>query len=224
MDKNTFGKLLDCPGSISADEWDMLRRELDQYPYSAPLQVLSLMADKASATPLWEKRALPRVTLYCQDGNILRKHLASMDVPRPHTKPAQPTPTGHEPAFSPNGGAQTESDNDTFDILQAINSYQEVSFKTAPKSVILSNFLEKDAGLAPSDEVYEDISVQELAQKSVSANNTLESETLAIILERQGKLAQSLAMYEKLMINNPEKSSIFAVRIADLKARLLEQK
>jgi hypothetical protein len=111
-----------------------------------------------------------------------------------------------------------------FDVLQAINSYQEVSFKTAPKSVILTNFLEKDGGIKLSEEDFEEVPVQELAKKSILANESLESETLALVLEKQGKLAQALAMYEKLMINNPEKSSTFAVRIAALKERLNNDK
>lgn len=207
MDKNCFGKLLDNPTSLTADEWDDLRRERDNYPFCAPLQTLTLMADKMSGVPLWEKQSLPRVALYYQDANLLYHqldNLARTPAPAPAPQP--------QPSDTP------------FDILQEINSYQEVSFKTAPKSVILSNFLEKDAGIELPDEPISDISVVELAKKSIRANESLESETLAVILEKQGKLAQSLAIYEKLLANNPEKSSIFAVRIAELKARLLEDK
>lgn len=212
MDKNSFGKLLDNLGTIGADAWAELRRELERYPFCAPLQVLSLMADKASAAPLWEKRSLPRVSLYCQDVDILHRHLDSMAQPlaRPASLDSAASLVDGDAVSSP----------EAFDVLQAINSYQEVSFKTAPKSVILSKFLENDAGLVPTDNDFEDVSVQELAKKSVAVNETLESETLAVILEKQGKFAQSLAMYEKLLVNNPEKSSIFAVRIAELKSRL----
>ena len=44
------------------------------------------------------------------------------------------------------------------------------------------------------------------------------------VLEKQGKFQQALEMYEKLMVKNPEKSSTFAVRIADLKKHLDELK
>ncbi|MCQ2273859.1 MAG: hypothetical protein MJZ86_03590 [Bacteroidales bacterium] len=211
MDKNCFGKLLDNPNSLTADEWDDLRRERDDFPFCAPLQVLTLMADKMSDVPLWEKRSLPRVALYCQDANLLHdqlQHIARATAPQPKPK---------ETTTKPEMAAD-------FDVLQEINAYQEVSFKTAPKSVILSNFLEKDAGMVPSNEPIDDIPVQELAKKSISTNESLESETLAIILKNQGKYEQSLAMYEKLLVNNPEKSSIFAVQIAELKDRLLQDK
>ena len=107
-------------------------------------------------------------------------------------------------------------------MLQEINAYQDVSFKTAPKSVILSNFLEKDGGIMADFDSYSDVSVQELAKNSLRPSDSFESETLAVILEKQGKLQQALEMYEKLLVNNPEKSSIFAVRIAALKAQLGE--
>ena len=109
-------------------------------------------------------------------------------------------------------------------MLKEINEYQEVSFKTAPKSVILSNFLEKDGGIVPDFDTFDNVSVQELAKKSILPSGILETETLAVILEKQGKLAQAAAVYEKLMVNNPEKSSTFAVRIAELKAQINENK
>jgi len=147
--------------------------------------------------------------------------------PAAHTEaPTVETVPTHVPTNMNNGSIDesAEVDDASFDVLQAINSYQEVSFKTAPKSVILTNFLEKDGGIKLSEEDFEEVPVQELAKKSILANESLESETLALVFEKQGKLAQALAMYEKLMINNPEKSSTFAVRIADLKERLNNDK
>ena len=97
-----------------------------------------------------------------------------------------------------------------------INTFQEVSFKTAPKSVILSNFLQVD----PSEE---ENSTSQSAQngddrdkKSVSSDVSLGTETLAVILENQGRYDKALAIYKNLLANNPEKSSIFAPRIERL--------
>ncbi len=229
MDKNCFGKLIDRPGRLTPDEWEQLRQERDRYPFSAPLQLLSLLADKANGAALWEKQSLPLVSLYFQDAQRLEEQLEAVSLPQARKAvsevvPSKPKPAVVEsvatkpqvpPASQPVNAAETP-----FDVLQAINSYQEVSFKTAPKSVILTNFLEKDGGIKLSEEEFEEVPVQELAKKSIRADESLESETLALVLEEQGKLAQALAMYEKLMVNNPEKSSTFAVRIADLKERL----
>ena len=217
MDKNVFGKIMDSPRAISPAEWEELYRERDSYPFCAPLQVMSLLADKNCGAPLWERQTLPTVSLYV-DANRLQKQLEELSHPpaEPQPSPAPPSQTFSAPSMTP--PAKPEK----FDILQEINAYQDVSFKTAPKSVILSNFLEKDGGMVSDFETCNDVSVPELAKKSIQPQESLESETLAVVLERQGKFQQALAMYEKLMVNNPEKSSIFAVRIAELKSSMTE--
>ena len=79
MDKNSFGELLDHPGRLTPEEWAELRRERDRYPFSAPLQVLSLLADKANGTALWEQQALPRVVLYMQDVGRLYEQMEALN-------------------------------------------------------------------------------------------------------------------------------------------------
>ena len=224
MDKNDFGRLISHPEAFTPEEWGELRRERDAYPFSAPLQVLSLLADKMNGAALWEQQALPRVLLYVQDAGRLYEQMDALG--RQALPSAEPTevPQAREAVRETPVRKEKVEDDVPFDVLQAINSYQEVSFKTAPKSVILSNFLEKDGGMTLSDNGFEEVSIQELAKKSLAVNDSLESETLAIVLEKQGKYAQALAMYEKLMHNNPEKSSTFAVRIAALKTLLSEIK
>ena len=229
MEKNSITDIMERPEALTPDEWESLRFEKDRYPFSAPLQVMSLLADKANDAPLWEKQALPLVSLYVQDAGRLygqvtncTAHPHEPDAPAAPATPAAPAATAQPPLRRETPQPLAQPDN--FDILKEINEYQEVSFKTAPKSVILSNFLEKDGGIVPDFNTYDDVSVQELAKKSILPSGILETETLAVILEKQGKLAQALAVYEKLMVNNPEKSSTFAVRIAEIKARINEIK
>jgi tetratricopeptide (TPR) repeat protein len=222
MDKNSFGRLMDTPGALTPEEWGELRRERDSYPFAAPLQVLSLLADKANGAALWEQQALPRVLLYVQHADRLYGQLEELDRPSAPVQSEAVAPVPEVAEAAPATKSDDEAADVPFDVLQAINSYQEVSFKTAPKSVILSNFLEKDGGITLSDNGFEEVSIQELAKKSIAVDDSLESETLALVLEKQGKYAQALAMYEKLILNNPEKSSTFAVRIAALRTLLSE--
>ena len=218
MDKNSFAQMMNRPGRLSPEEWDELHRERDRYPFSAPLQVLSLLADKAGGAPLWERQALPYVSLYVPDVEWLYAQLEALD--HPAAVPPVVQPTAQAEAVPARQAGEERQLPPGFDILQEINAYQDVSFKTAPKSVILSNFLEKDGGITLDSDAYDAVSVQELAQNSIRPSDSVESETLAVILEKQGKLQQALAMYEKLMVNNPEKSSTFAVRIAELQSKL----
>lgn len=228
MDRDCFGQLIDHPGVLTPNQWEELQQERDHFPFCALLQLLALLADKANGVALWEKISLPRVSLYFPDAARLMQHLEAVQPPqiRPNDleqilSETTPTPADSDADASPLAKKTVaQANEDSFDVLQAINSYQEVSFKTAPKSVILTNFLEKDGGIKLSDDSFEDVPVQELAKKSICTDNSLGSETLALVLENQGKLTQAIAIYEKLIVNNPEKSSTFANRISALKERL----
>ncbi|MEM1219882.1 MAG: hypothetical protein AAGH79_13270 [Bacteroidota bacterium] len=56
-----------------------------------------------------------------------------------------------------------------------------------------------------------------LAQRSLRENHDLASETLAMILEKQGHREKAIRMYERLGLIFPEKSSFFAEKIKNLK-------
>lgn len=204
------------PEQSDAEGWDQLYAERERYPYCAPLQMLSLLADKRSHVPLWQKQSLPRVRLYVKDPAKLQAMLNTEDCCRP-APPVVPIPVAVAASVAP------PVLPDDFDVLQEINSYQEVSFKTAPKSVILSSFLDDEADPQADTQTYWGTPVPELAKKSVSQDAHLGTETLALVLERQGNFTQAIAMYEKLMADNPEKSSIFAARIAQLRLRLNDE-
>ena len=53
-------------------------------------------------------------------------------------------------------------------------------------------------------------------KKSLMPDASLGTETLAVILEKQGRYDKALAIYKNLLVHNPEKSSIFAPRIERL--------
>lgn len=59
--------------------------------------------------------------------------------------------------------------------------------------------------------------VNEIAQKSVMENSEIASETLAELLTAQEQYDKALEMYERLILNFPEKSSFFAEKIQYLK-------
>ncbi len=57
---------------------------------------------------------------------------------------------------------------------------------------------------------------QQLAQKSISENPDIASETLARLYAQQGYRDKAIEMYERLMVLHPEKSAFFAAQIEAL--------
>lgn len=191
MDKKQFTDKVQNPTTFSSQERGWLHSMVDKYPFSSPVSVMAMLADKAFQfdTPIETRKA----ALAMCDDRRLENMLAD---------------------------AKAFVEEHPADILSEINTFQEVSFKTAPKSVILSNFLKIDNAnslesdsMSEKDEVFND-------KKSLAPNESLYTETLAIILEKQGKLDKALDVYVNLLAHNPEKSSTFAPRIEKLKAQL----
>lgn len=214
MDKELFNtKIKHCDTFTLQEKLD-IQNEKTHYPYCAPLQMLDLMSDKAANIFQWEERFAARVAMYMANNKKISANLAmvqTIDI-------ATPADLALKQQIEAAKTKEYASDEPTaFDIMQEINSYQEVSFKTAPKSVILSKFLE-DGNFQPDEnDVPDSRSIEELAKKSANPTHTLETETLAVVYEKQGKYDKAIEIYEKLMVRNPEKSSIFAGRIEELK-------
>lgn len=191
MDKKQFVEMVGNPTKFSSQDRGWLHAVQARYPHSSVLDVLALLADHAYDYDTPEQR---RATMLAMcDSTKLDAML---------------------------GKAVNVTENASYDIFNEINTFQEVSFKTAPKSVILSNFLQaspaedvKKVQSEPQPEVHDD-------KKSIDPDEFLGTETLAVILEKQGRLEQALAIYKNLLAHNPEKSSNFAPQIERLETLL----
>ena len=191
MDKKQFVEMVGNPTRFSSQDRGWLHAVQARYPHSSVLDVLALLADHAYDYDTPEQR---RATMLAMCDS------AKLDAML--------------------GKAVNVTENASYDIFNEINTFQEVSFKTAPKSVILSNFLQaspaedvKKVQSEPQPEVHDD-------KKSIEPDEFLGTETLAVILEKQGRLEQALAIYKNLLAHNPEKSSNFAPQIERLETLL----
>ena len=189
MDKKEFVNRLSCPERFTSQDRGWLRAMLAKYPHSSVVRVMALLADSAFKFDTPAARRAAALSMCNSQG------LSAMLT----------------------GSSQTVVEQPNVDILNEINTFQEVSFKTAPKSVILSNFLQIATADGPDMSSEASTPAETSDKKSLKADVSLGTETLAVILEKQGKYDKALAIYENLLAHNPEKSSIFAPRIEHLK-------
>ena len=188
MNKKDFNDKVTHCEAYTSQERGWLRAQLAKYPYSSVVATLALLADHAYNFDSAERRRAVALAMCNPQG--LNSMLAN--------------------------ARQTVAEQQSFDILNEINTFQEVSFKTAPKSVILSNFLQIATSEGQEIGTEEPVPAEAKDKKSLVADASLGTETLAVILEKQGKYDKALAIYENLLSRNPEKSSIFAPRIERL--------
>ena len=113
MDKKQFVEMVGNPAKFSSQDRGWLRAVQARYPQSSVIGVLALLADHAYGFDTPEQR---RATMLAMCDS------AKLDAML--------------------GKAVNMTENASYDIFNEINTFQEVSFKTAPKSVILSNFLQ----------------------------------------------------------------------------------
>ena len=97
---------------------------------------------------------------------------------------------------------------------------QEEEKETAPKKKLtrkelIDKFIAENPSISrPKAEFYNPIS---MAQNSIVDNSEIVSETLAKIYFKQGYFDKAIEIYEKLSLNNPEKSVYFAAQIEMIK-------
>jgi tetratricopeptide (TPR) repeat protein len=81
----------------------------------------------------------------------------------------------------------------------------------------LSRFEYEDDLEDDLEDDYPEEEAKQVARQSVQEDDEIVSETLAMVLEKQGHYQKAIAMYEKLVLQIPEKSSFFAAKIEKLK-------
>ena len=192
MDKKEFNNRILHPNKFTSQERGWLKAVQAKYPHSAVVGMMALLADHAYHFDSVHQQNVVALSMF---------NSATLGGMLDDVKPQS-------------------FEQQNIDILSEINTFQEVSFKTAPKSVILSNFLQIATSDGHSLDTEETLPAESNEKKSLSPSHLQGTETLAVVLEKQGKYDKAIAIYENLLARNPEKSSTFAPRIERLRALL----
>ena len=97
---------------------------------------------------------------------------------------------------------------------QKVTDVEQPEKKLSRKELIDKFIAENPSISKPKAEFYNPISV---AQNSITDHGEIVSETLAKIYFKQGYFDKAISIYEKLSLNNPEKSVYFAAQIEMIK-------
>ena len=217
MDKKVFNSMVAEPTVFTYQDKVEIQEERVRAPYSSLLQVMDLLSEKACG--VMGGGAEARVALYLSPSQSIEAMLAAVKL-----KEERVVPAAAEPKKEEKKEEKRKEDAAEVDILQEINDYQEISLKTAPKSVILDKFLEVTPRRDEDMEDDGEESLAEMGKKSIQPNKGLETETLATILEKQGRYDKAIVVYVNLMAREPEKKEKYEARIAELKNKIAELK
>lgn len=89
---------------------------------------------------------------------------------------------------------------------------ERIEFRQKAESLI-DQFIENQPKIKPKTEFY---SPENMAQKSIEDSGEIVTETLAKVYAAQGNIVKAKAIYEQLILNNPEKKSYFATLLKKL--------
>jgi tetratricopeptide (TPR) repeat protein len=119
---------------------------------------------------------------------------------RPQPKPQDTTPVNN------------------YDITKISETHLEKNIQSDTKkhetSLLIDRFLEKQPTIPRTTGEF--FNPENVIEQSIDSSQQPVSETLAIILIKQGQHQKAIEIYQKLILENPEKSSYFAVQIQNL--------
>ncbi len=187
-------------------------------PFSAPVQPhLPLSAIMADAAALVRAQAAARLFLRLKADKeatapplLMEPHALLQRLKKNAQKATAPNPDASYNDLAPTPKKsfaswiqQFQSDHIRQQMRELMEAQKQAEEKAARKKA------KKQAGQGPE--------VDEMAQRSVAENDEMASETLAKLLVAQQQYTKAIEVYERLILIFPQKSSLFAAKIEELK-------
>ncbi len=200
------------------------QRAVKKYPYSQPLRMLYAKSLQNTGHESAEKE-IQKAEAYAPDRHTYRTFILG-EAGIKHEKyikkqgqeeNVQSTADAAEKVLAELNSPKTEGaqkeNGDSADQHQDDKKHN----KTVQKQAIIDRFLSDEPRIKPNPD---DIPAGQLSPESIEDDPELVSETLAELHAKQGRTDRAIAIYEKLSLMFPEKSSYFAKKIESVKKEI----
>ncbi len=224
MELSQIQHIIDHPESLDQFSIQELAQVLADYPYCQTLHLLYQKRLQSEDDSERYHNTLARTACYASDSSKLFYWLTEIDNPKEllsnlHLLEEEPTTEDQSDKSTLN---HPLSGDHTFGywLKLAINRELEQSSgntnqKSSKQSDLIDEFLQKNPSIQPQKDKIKGVNIN-MAKDSSQETDNLMTETLAQIYLDQGLYNKAIKAYEILSLKNPQKSSFFAQRIAQI--------
>jgi tetratricopeptide (TPR) repeat protein len=218
LDKNNFKDYMSNPQALSLNEIMQMENAIKKYPYFQLGYTLIAKGIYAKA-PEIAKDAVRKAAIYALSRNALRKVIEN-DMDWNSIPTVRVSENRLEKKFS-QGTIEEELNREKLEeeLIESIAKPALRNIQDEQLSII-EQFIKKEPRIQPIRQGGPNVEIEDLSERSTTLKGPLLTESYAKILSRQGRFDQAIEVYKKLLVKNPEKSTYFAEKIADLQKKM----
>lgn len=245
MIRTEFSRWMDAPGLVAGEDLIRLGEIVSEHPWFTSGQVLLACGFHATESIRYPGQ-LKKAAAYAADRRILKEHIARsgpgqfppvpLPFPAPETEePGLPLPETVQVSITPELPsyerltqeellaivkkrlAEIAAENDgKQDAGYGIHDEGSVTAAPVAKAALIDKFIRDEPKISRPRAVF--FSPSESAIRSNFDDEEIVSETLAQLFANQGNVQKAIHIYQKLSLQNQEKSRYFAAQIEKLQS------